>query len=104
MSIPKVLLAKRPQQPDNPIDRETLAGHLANVLSVSRSLDDSIGNQVIGSLGLERSRVADLRQVIQMSALLHDLGKANSQFQRIMLPGGLRPQLYGMSGLAPGSI
>jgi len=92
MREPKVLLAKRPKDPGNPTRAETLVGHIENVVRVGQALIDVIGPRCLVAMGLANSMLGDLRQAVIMSACLHDIGKANSQFQRALQLGNQRPQ------------
>lgn len=84
MELPKVLLAKRPRDPGNPKFRETLRGHLADVMNTAASLLELIGMQALDALSIEKKQYSALSQAVLRGALLHDLGKANSQFQALM--------------------
>ena len=89
---PKVLLAKTPRDPAKPQWAETLVGHIDNVVRVSEVLIDAVGVRSLESLGLQASWLDSLREALVRSACLHDLGKANSQFQRALQPGRQPPQ------------
>jgi CRISPR-associated endonuclease/helicase Cas3 len=88
MTTFKRLLAKSSYSPDNPNDRETLPGHLRDVVVAAQALMGSVGQPALESLGLlcvfDRD---DLSKAVTYGAFLHDLGKANHQFQRMVRPG-----------------
>ncbi|HTW90883.1 MAG TPA: CRISPR-associated helicase Cas3' [bacterium] len=76
------LLAKSSDNPDAPLDSETLPGHTRNVLATASTLADTVGQQALSSLGLNDAFNAEfLRAALLRAAVLHDLGKANDQFQ-----------------------
>ena len=77
------LLAKSSDTPDAPLDSETLPGHTRNVLATAAALVDAVGQQALDSLGLNDTFSTEpLRAALLRAALLHDLGKANDQFQQ----------------------
>lgn len=83
---PTILLAKRPRDLKNPLPQETLIGHLNDVFKVSKVLLDITGLKALNSMGLNNDSFEELRKATLRSAYLHDLGKANSQFQRTLRP------------------
>ncbi len=88
------LLAKRSETPDHPRPSETLAGHLALVGRVAARVVDDQGRAILSSLGLDPRRwEAPLREAALLGALLHDLGKANDQFQATVR-GDQTPQAF----------
>ncbi len=89
---PKNLLAKKPHG-SSPSPRETLLGHTRDVLEAAEALVASIGQQSLANLGLKSDyRVEHLRSALLTAAVLHDLGKANSQFQRMISSPRSTPQ------------
>jgi len=77
------LLAKSVKTPEAPRESETLNGHVLAVLGAARSIVDAVGADCLDSLGLTASIDREvLRNALLKAALLHDLGKANSHFQR----------------------
>jgi len=85
MSTFKRLLAKSSPFPENPVERETLPGHLQDVVQAALAVVDSIGERALESLGL--TGVFDneaLASAVSYGAFLHDLGKANQHFQRMV--------------------
>lgn len=80
-----ILLAKQSRTPNAPEYAETLPGHLELVLRVARTLLAKRGAAVLDMLGLDVKRWQRvLEQAVLSAAALHDLGKANSQFQRLV--------------------
>lgn len=77
------LLAKKPRVPGKPQMRETLQGHLNNVLSVAHALIENSA-PYLNTMGLDTSFAENLQKAVLRCAFLHDLGKANSQFQRAL--------------------
>ncbi len=88
----KRLLAKRSQTPDDPDDRETLAGHLLDVARAAGAILSTVGARISKSAGLSDAYQVALAQALPRAALLHDLGKANHQFQRMLRSGQRLPQ------------
>lgn len=79
------LLAKSTRVPDQPRRCETLPGHLADVGGVALALIDEWGERWLVSLGMEPEVwLARLRSACLRGALLHDIGKANDHFQRMV--------------------
>ncbi len=93
MSFPTVLLAKTPKQKDRPAARETFIGHMQDVSKVAGLLVENIGDYALGAMGLVAFQ-DELRRSVLGSAVLHDLGKANSQFQRSVRAGGQITQAF----------
>jgi CRISPR-associated endonuclease/helicase Cas3 len=97
---PKRLLAKSSTTPDEPREAETLPGHLKGVGRVARALVERRGDAILSALGLAPDRYRDwLRAAVLAGALLHDIGKANDQFQLVVrgrgLPQALRHEVVG---------
>jgi len=88
----QVLLAKKPRTPGSAQHCETLVGHTTEVFRVAKALLEVIGPQAVGSMGLSSELLSDLREVLLRGAALHDIGKANSQFQDIMYGSRMRVQ------------
>lgn len=81
----KRLLAKSSVSPNDPKDRETLPRHIQDVVETARALVESIGDQSLQSLELRGTYDAKaLLAAVTCGAFLHDLGKANHQFQRMI--------------------
>lgn len=89
---PLVLLAKSPKHPKEPDERETLVGHTRNVVDVADAIIVSLGIQFLKTMGLEKELQDKLLRSVLCGALIHDLGKANSQFQRALGTGRQLPQ------------
>lgn len=89
----KRLLAKSSGSPNDPKDRETLPRHIQDVVETARALVESIGDQSLQSLELrETYDVKALLAAVARGAFLHDLGKANHQFQRMVRAGSRQRQ------------
>lgn len=80
----RVLLAKSTDNPDAPAECETLAGHIAEVMYVAQALVNRWGETFLETMGLPRNWKQRLSAATLKGALLHDLGKANHQFQRLV--------------------
>jgi CRISPR-associated endonuclease/helicase Cas3 len=84
----KYLLAKGSQRPDRPHARETLPRHLLDVAETAKAIVESVGDRCLQSLGLTHTFYRDaLEPAIERGAFLHDLGKANHQFQHMIRQG-----------------
>jgi CRISPR-associated endonuclease/helicase Cas3 len=78
------LLAKSTATPDQPLEHEKLDGHILGVLNAARTLLQVIGHQSLDSLALSSAWFEVLEPAVARGALLHDIGKANDQFQRMV--------------------
>ena len=78
------LLAKSTATPDQPQEHEKLDGHILGVLNAARTLLQLVGNQFVASLTLSSEWYNVIDAAVARGALLHDLGKANDQFQRLV--------------------
>src|SRR6516225_8478056 len=78
------LLAKSTATPDQPQEHEKLDGHILGVLNAARTLLQLVGNQFLASLALSSQWYNVIDAAVTRGALLHDLGKANDQFQRLV--------------------
>jgi CRISPR-associated endonuclease Cas3-HD len=78
------LLAKSTATADQPQEHESLDGHILGVLDAARTLLQVIGHQSLDSLALSSAWFEVLELAVARGALLHDLGKANDQFQRMV--------------------
>lgn len=83
----RYLLAKSSKSPDAPATRETLGGHIRDVVGVAETLIASWDATFLASMGLPVSLRDDLHRAAVRGALLHDLGKANHHFQRLVREG-----------------
>jgi len=87
------LLAKSSGSPENPLERETLPGHIFDVLTTANTVVEIVGPASLRSFGLLNSFDTDLlRATVVRAAVLHDLGKANHQFQRMIRNGPVPSQ------------
>ena len=76
------LLAKSSRTPDQPQARETLPGHLHDVTQTAQALVNSFGERYLEALSLRGTfDLKTLESALVRAAALHDLGKANHQFQ-----------------------
>ena len=88
------LLAKSRESAGTTLDAETLPGHTRNVLATAAALVDTIGPQSLDSLGLTHAfSTASLQAALLRAALLHDMGKANSEFQQAVRHAGTAQSL-----------
>lgn len=88
----KYLLAKRSATPEAPRENETLVGHVLDVVAVAKTLVHEWGKAYLDSMGLPQEWMGRLLVACARGALLHDLGKASHQFQRLVRAGPGRPQ------------
>lgn len=86
------LLAKKSANPDAPEWRETLPGHILDVVDVANTLVRSWGDVFLASMGLPQRWSGQLLSASLRGAFLHDLGKASHQFQRLVRQGPNPPQ------------
>jgi len=63
---------------------ETLPGHIEDVMSSASAILERVGTEALQSTALQTFSFEDLKFAVCASALLHDLGKANGQFQRMV--------------------
>lgn len=81
----KRLLAKSSASPDHPQERETLPRHIIDVVATAKALTNTVGDGCLASLGLQAQlHRGTLSAAVARGALLHDLGKANHHFQRMI--------------------
>jgi CRISPR-associated endonuclease Cas3-HD len=78
------LLAKSMITPDQPRKHESLNGHILGVVGAARALLQVVGHQSLDSLALSSTWFGVLELAVARGALLHDLGKANDQSQRMV--------------------
>ncbi len=79
----KHLLAKSSKDPDNPRPEETLVGHTEAVMEAATVFDEVLTEGIISILGGEFSKEL-WRNALFCSVWLHDLGKANDHFQKMI--------------------
>jgi CRISPR-associated endonuclease/helicase Cas3 len=79
-----VLLAKSSRTPESPRRAETLVGHLADVADVAVAMLELRGPAWLAAAGLDSGWLDVFRGALLRAALLHDLGKANDGFQRMV--------------------
>ena len=81
-------------RPDTWPEAVLLKVHLAQIIDVAEAVCDVVGDEALGSLGLDPATWrARLRRSLRRAAWLHDLGKANSRFQA-MLYGASAPSAH----------
>ena len=86
------LFAKSWDRRETPPDSIYLKKHLQDVLVAAEQVLDATAAMQLMSLGLPRDPWEDdLRRVVRLAAALHDMGKCNDQFQK-MLRGLVRSQ------------
>lgn len=82
---PLRLLAKSSLNPDQPRELETLSGHTQEAVRVAQVLVTDLGRSALKSSGLDSDQwKSALETATVRAAFLHDLGKANSHFQRML--------------------
>ncbi|MDG7011940.1 MAG: CRISPR-associated helicase Cas3' [Nitrososphaerota archaeon] len=95
MTGPSHLLAKSSRTPEDPEYHESYVGHLVETTKVARHLVDARGRVFLESLGLDGAAWSDkLRKSVVRGSLLHDVGKANHQFQRLVSGDRRHPQAF----------
>jgi len=82
--MPTNLLAKSVDR-HNPTSHATLKQHLADVFDSAIGVVDASGRDQLAAFDLHVSQWEDrFRQTVLLSTAIHDLGKANSHFQRMI--------------------
>ncbi len=85
---PLRLLAKSSKQPETPRAEETLVGHTAAVMASAEVLLERTGRDQLSILGLEpETWMTAFKRIVLLACWLHDLGKANDQFQDLVRGG-----------------
>ncbi len=87
------LLAKSTKDPAHPRGPETLPGHTAFVLAAADELLAACGNECLRALGFSESELPRLSAIVQLSCVMHDLGKSSDHFQGIVRGTRHAPQL-----------
>lgn len=83
--MPEYLLAKGVEGSDHR-RHATLQQHLVDVFESAASVVDASGSDQLTAFGLVPSQWQDrFRRTVLLSAAVHDLGKANSHFQRMIV-------------------
>jgi CRISPR-associated endonuclease/helicase Cas3 len=78
------LLAKS-SKTGEPRAHETLAGHTAAVMSSADALLELCGEASLAAVGLPIAKwIERLSRIVRLACLVHDLGKANDQFQAML--------------------
>ncbi len=81
---PSRLLAKSCEDPEHPRGVTTLSGHTASVLAAANDLVDLRAGASLRAVGLSTFLIDRLAQIVLLSALIHDLGKASGHFQAMI--------------------
>jgi CRISPR-associated endonuclease/helicase Cas3 len=85
------LLAKSSKQPDNPRNPEILQGHVSLVLDAAEAILAEAEDDVLAQLALPHARWREpMRRAVILGAYLHDFGKANDHFQRMLRHKGFK--------------
>lgn len=87
MKLPERLLAKGVNRQESIANDapETLLGHLRDVHAAAQAVVDETADSQLGAVGLNGGEWSDrLQRVVVLAAALHDLGKANDHFQRMV--------------------
>ncbi len=85
------LLAKSSKQPDNPRNPEILQGHVSLVLDAAEAILVEAEDDVLAQLALPHARWRKpLRRAVMLGAYLHDFGKANDHFQKMLRHKGFK--------------
>lgn len=82
---PDSLLAKKPKTPEKPRQAETLYGHTAAVMDAAGVLSEVLLEDIVDVIGAEPEDADSLLRALMVSAWLHDLGKANDHFQKMLV-------------------
>jgi len=87
------LLAKWSPDPEHPIKGASLPEHLESAAAVATGIVDETGAAALSTLGLSSDLwLVPLRRALQRAAWVHDLGKANTQFQLMIRSQNAHPQ------------
>ncbi len=84
MAVPRHLLAKSSDSPDEPRREETLPGHTALVIAAADELLAARGLASLRAAGLPLKLAEALSRIVRLAALAHDLGKCSDQFQQMV--------------------
>lgn len=100
---PVRLLAKSSYDPDDPEYYESYVGHITESTRVARHIVEKRGDSFLCSMGLTPSTWRkELGAAVSRGAYLHDVGKANHHFQRMVrgrnrnIPQAFRHELVSM--------
>jgi len=80
--IPKILLAKTSETPDNPDHEETLSGHSLRVFDAVLKLFEYLN--ISKCMNVQQIDLEIVKKMLTTCALLHDIGKANNVFQGML--------------------
>jgi CRISPR-associated endonuclease/helicase Cas3 len=87
------LLAKSCPDPASPPPPATLAGHTVQVLDCAERILQARARDSLEAAGLPPELGARLHRIVCLAAFLHDLGKANDQFQAMVRTNSRKRQL-----------
>ena len=78
------LLAKKPVDPGNPAQEETLFGHTQRVFEMARLLTGVLEQGLKDTIGLDQATFKQWEKAVWIAAWMHDWGKANDHFQKMI--------------------
>ncbi|MCH7688822.1 MAG: CRISPR-associated endonuclease Cas3'', partial [Planctomycetes bacterium] len=85
MKFDRLLAKSLPSDQDDRIDSVFLPNHLRDVYAAAQQVVACTGDDQLAALGLDARRWRSrLERVVTLAAALHDLGKANDHFQRMV--------------------
>ncbi|MDQ3919729.1 MAG: CRISPR-associated helicase Cas3' [Acidobacteriota bacterium] len=85
------LLAKSSKSSNSPCHPEILQGHVSLVLDAAEAILAEVGDDVLAQLALPPARWREpLRRAVMIGAYLHDFGKANDHFQKMLRHKGFK--------------
>jgi len=80
----RFLLAKSCNTPDDPPTWATLLGHTMQAVTCGNAMAERWSTDYLRAFGLPVAWESDLREAVTAALAIHDLGKANQQFQRLV--------------------
>jgi len=78
------LLAKRPKDPGNPAEEETLLGHTLRVFEMAKLFTGVLCDRLKSVLQVDADAIKQWEMAVWIAAWIHDWGKANDHFQRMI--------------------
>jgi len=78
------LWAKKPANPEAPKYEETLLGHTQRVCEAAEVLSEMLAPKLLEIARLDEASVEQWRHAVVIAAWMHDWGKANDHFQRML--------------------
>lgn len=82
MKAPETLLAKTPEDQQNPEREETLVGHTEVVVDAAEAIMNVLEHS--GGVGAISCNTQSFRRLVLLGAVFHDLGKATNVFQAML--------------------